>query len=1039
MKRILPLLLILVSTPFFGQTYQTWRTEATDNIWQTNNNWWNFPNGSPIVFGQQEWDNNHQLSQQSTADVNTWRFLYKAGASSTHTFSGNKIRFFDFGGQNPSIINESSVNQIINNNIEGDGDAGDPMEIYLTNGNLTFNGSFNNMGSWLDIYGNNGKSLAITGAISGNGGLAVKQNSTVTISNANNTYAGNTSVDAGTLIVQKGGHSASITSGAIAFTFASTNQAAGTYDFLPGQLTGSTSRTLTSNLVAGKSISFNYTTGDVTICDLSTAPTSVSGITTICSGTSTTLTVNGGFKGTGAVTQWFTGSCGGTLVGTGDVLNTGNLTADTTYYVRYSGTCNDTSCAQVTVTVTPLTTNGSVTTSICEGQTYVWPANGQSYTTSQTNVTHVVGCNTATLNLTVSPLTINGSVTTSICQGETYVWPANGQSYTTAQTNLTHVVDCNTATLNLTITPQPSWYLDADADGYYVGSAIVQCDSPGAGYTLTVTGSGDCNDGVFGINPGASEINFNGIDEDCDASLFNGHAPVVSNITTASGTLAAMTTTISCSTASNTLPYSGASVVHKFRVTRTSPAAAPVEFLSATRSFSISQLGIAAYSATYDVQATAIVNGEEQPYNGNTATFTTPAAPVITLVSQVVTTQCNQTLATINSYIYANNSTMYNNAQIVDFEVERYENNVLTHTQVYSTNAPYFRLSSLSIPVTYGTLYKVRVRYGYNSYGSEIRSNWSTQCNVTTPSMPLAQVLASQCGQTLASINSFVYASGNLSNANLYEFKVTRIVALGDPTPAVTEETIQRIVPYFRLNMLTNLFIGLGKEYSVEVRYRVNSFGTQQWSNWGTACSVFTPEFPTTGMTDAQCSLLDFTPAMNQYIYADAVAGATQYRFRLELFDELSATPEVPVYSQYVDSPDKYIRLNQFTGLTPSTTYVITVSVELYGEFGPYGKDCSVNTPDFTSKAAPIAVAESFEATAYPNPYTNNFMIEVKTTSQSVVSVKVFDMVGRLVEERKANVSDIENTTIGDRYPSGVYSVVITQDDAVKTLRVIKR
>jgi len=33
---------------------------------------------------------------------------------------------------------------------------------------------------------------------------------------------------------------------------------------------------------------------------------------------------------------------------------------------------------------TPLTTNGSVTTSICAGQTYVWPANGQSYTTAQT-------------------------------------------------------------------------------------------------------------------------------------------------------------------------------------------------------------------------------------------------------------------------------------------------------------------------------------------------------------------------------------------------------------------------------------------------------------------------------------------------------------------------------------------------------------------------------------------------------------------------------------------------------------------------------
>ena len=101
----------------------------------------------------------------------------------------------------------------------------------------------------------------------------------------------------------------------------------------------------------------------------------------------------------------------------------------------------------------PLTTNGSVTTSICDGDTYVWPANGQSYTTAQSGTTFVDGCNTATLNLSITPATTAGSVTTSICQGQTYVWPANGQSYTTAQSGTTFGDGCNTATLNLTITP----------------------------------------------------------------------------------------------------------------------------------------------------------------------------------------------------------------------------------------------------------------------------------------------------------------------------------------------------------------------------------------------------------------------------------------------------------------------------------------------------------------------------------------------------------------------------------------------------------
>ena len=88
----------------------------------------------------------------------------------------------------------------------------------------------------------------------------------------------------------------------------------------------------------------------VTVNTFSTAPTGATGTTTICSGSSTTLTVAGGSKGTGAVTQWFTGSCGGTPAGTGDAI-TVSPGSTTTYYVRYSGTCNTTTCASVIVTV----------------------------------------------------------------------------------------------------------------------------------------------------------------------------------------------------------------------------------------------------------------------------------------------------------------------------------------------------------------------------------------------------------------------------------------------------------------------------------------------------------------------------------------------------------------------------------------------------------------------------------------------------------------------------------------------------------------
>jgi len=62
-------------------------------------------------------------------------------------------------------------------------------------------------------------------------------------------------------------------------------------------------------------------------------------------------------------------------------------------------------------------------------------------------------------------------------------------------------------------------YLDFDSDAYSVGNLSSFCTSGNlpSGYTSTSNGS-DCNDANLSINPGASEICGNGIDEDCSGS-----------------------------------------------------------------------------------------------------------------------------------------------------------------------------------------------------------------------------------------------------------------------------------------------------------------------------------------------------------------------------------------------------------------------------------------------------------------------------------------------------------------------------------------
>jgi hypothetical protein len=88
---------------------------------------------------------------------------------------------------------------------------------------------------------------------------------------------------------------------------------------------------------------------------------------------------------------------------------------------------------------------------------------------------------------------------------------------------------------------------------------------------------------------------------------------------------------------------------------------------------------------------------------------------------------------------------------------------------------------------------------------------------------------------------------------------------------------------------------------------------------------------------------------------------------------------------------------------------------------------------------AVVPVASPFEVKAYPNPYTETFNLSLTTSSEDKVGIVVYDMTGRLIERREVRPSDMVEQQIGDRYPSGVYNIVVTQGEEVKTLRVIKR
>ncbi|MFW5766935.1 MAG: gliding motility-associated C-terminal domain-containing protein, partial [Bacteroidota bacterium] len=69
--------------------------------------------------------------------------------------------------------------------------------------------------------------------------------------------------------------------------------------------------------------------------------------------------------GSGVDVHWFTGSCGGTEIGTGNPLSISTPTSTTTYYARWENSCDVSSCESVTVNVAePPTAPASATSDI---------------------------------------------------------------------------------------------------------------------------------------------------------------------------------------------------------------------------------------------------------------------------------------------------------------------------------------------------------------------------------------------------------------------------------------------------------------------------------------------------------------------------------------------------------------------------------------------------------------------------------------------------------------------------------------------------
>lgn len=330
----------------------------------------------------------------------------------------------------------------------------------------------------------------------------------------------------------------------------------------------------------------------------------------------------------------------------------------------------------------------------------------------------------------------------------------------------------------------------------------------------------------------------------------------------------------------------------------------------------------------------------------------------------------------------------------------------------YNTNTGGTPLS-LSTPLSTGVYYVSQTVNGCESY----------RIPVNVSSVFASAISSSFCGSTINNLYVTITATGVIG-AQGYRFKVTNM-------NNNSVQIIDRPVNSLALSNVPGVM--LATQYMIEVAVKLNGL----WqTTYGLPCYVTTPSpQPTVG---AQCGTTLST--MGEWVFVPAVPNVTYYRFRITNINDETV--------QIKDNPYNKFNFLQLPNRAYSTTYIVEVAVRnTNGEYLSYGLPCNITTPadpnsvvnDNRSNSVAKNSFEDFRTTLFPNPYSNFFTINLETHSDSIVIVKVYDMLGKLVDDKSISPSEISKLEIGSNYAPGVYNVVINQDDNIKVSRIVKR
>jgi pectate lyase len=278
--------------------------------------------------------------------------------------------------------------------------------------------------------------------------------------------------------------------------------------------------------------------------------------------------------------------------------------------------------------------------------------------------------------------------------------------------------------------------------------------------------------------------------------------------------------------------------------------------------------------------------------------------------------------------------------------------------------------------------------------------------------------------------------AATLANSFAWELPtcVTRVASLTDSTPASGTTTNPYI--YVKFNGTTPAAGSIN--FGVKA---VNGVGLSATAKLLTVTAGLPVVVATVGGSLSVCNRAEgFSYTIT------APVGATSYVITAPVGSVVSSANGVSGATPNVLTTSDLTFKVVYNGTAAFTTTDKSLVIRSANFFGPclttkalaLTKQASCTSLASIVRLAASSVTENFNVIAYPNPSSDVFTLEVQSSgkTKATTGVQVYDMTGRLIEQRQAASNSVE---IGNNYPTGVYNVIVKQEENMKTLRVIKR